>query len=195
MNDDKAALLTFLTHTRLIDPATAATIAGYFNPVSINQNEFFLKAGRICNEYLFLETGFMRAYTLNTEGAEITTGFYPARRVVFEVASYFQRNASKESIQALTPCTGWVITYEQFQELFHTQPLFREFARSLLVRGLVAMKERMLNMITQTAEERYENLLQQHPELLQQAPLKYIATYLGVTDTSLSRIRKELLKK
>jgi hypothetical protein len=64
-----------------------------------------------------------------------------------------------------------------------------------LVRGYAALKARMLSMITDTAEERYEKLLQSNPEVFQHAALKHIASYLGITDTSLSRIRKELTKK
>ena len=85
--------------------------------------------------------------------------------------------------------------WEQLNMLFHSLPEFREFGRSILVKGFTALKNRMLSMITETAEERYAHLLQNKPEIFQHAPLKTIASYLGITDTSLSRIRKELAKK
>jgi CRP-like cAMP-binding protein len=90
---------------------------------------------------------------------------------------------------------GCSITFEQLNHLFHSLPEFREFGRRILVRGYAALKARMLSMITDTAEERYEKLLQSNPEVFQHAALKHIASYLGITDTSLSRIRKELTKK
>ena len=74
-------------------------------------------------------------------------------------------------------------------------PEFREFGRSLLVSGFASLKSRMLSMITATAEERYEKLLQTNPSIFQTAALKHIASYLGVTDTSLSRIRKKFAKQ
>jgi len=64
-----------------------------------------------------------------------------------------------------------------------------------LVKAFASLKVRMLSMITETAEERYEMLIKRNPEIFQFAPLKYIASYIGVTDTSLSRIRKEFAKK
>ncbi|HEY0751463.1 MAG TPA: Crp/Fnr family transcriptional regulator, partial [Chitinophagaceae bacterium] len=74
----------------------------------------------------------------------------------------------------------------------HSIPEFREFGRSILVRGFSNLKLRMLSMITETAEQRYASLLQHNPEIFQYAPLKYIASYLGITDSSLSRIRKDI---
>jgi hypothetical protein len=79
--------------------------------------------------------------------------------------------------------------------LFHSVPEFRDFGRSILVKGFASLKTRMLSMITETAEERYASLLQNNPDVFQYAPLKQIASYLGITDTSLSRIRKDMMKK
>jgi CRP-like cAMP-binding protein len=142
-----------------------------------------------------LENGFMRAFAYDTAGNDITTNFYEGSQVVFEVSSFFNRTKSQENIQAITDCEGWVITYEELNYLFHALPEFREFGRHLLVKGFALLKTRMLSMITETAEERYKRLLNHNAEIFQYAPLKYIASYLGVTDTSLSRIRKEFSKK
>ena len=109
--------------------------------------------------------------------------------------SFFNCVRSKENIQAQTDCEGWYITYKQLNYLFHSLPEFREFGRSVLVKGFSELKIRMLSMITETAEDRYAQLLINNPEIFKQVPLKNIATYLGITDTSLSRIRKELSKK
>jgi ribosomal protein L10 len=79
--------------------------------------------------------------------------------------------------------------------LFHEVPEFREFARMVLVREFAAYKQRTLAMINKSAEERYIELLSDNREIFQHAQLKHIASYLGVTDTSLSRIRREFSKK
>ena len=158
-------------------------------------NGFLLKQGQVCNDFLFLEKGFMRAFTLNTEGKEITTNFYLPNAIVFEVASYFKRTPTSENIQALSDCIGWIGKYDTFQILFHTIPEFREFGRANFVNAFVALNIRTLSMINLTAEQRYENLMNTKPEIFQNAPLKHIASYLGITDTSLSRIRKEFTQK
>ena len=188
-------LIRFLQSSNLVPYSKAIEIADQFIKKNIPKNDLWLKEGRICNEYLFLEHGFMRAYAFDTEGNEITTGFYADSSVVFEVSSFFNRNTSKENIQAITDCSGWYITYEQLNTLFHSIYEFREFGRSILVKGFAALKMRMLSMITETAEEGYAQLIRTNPEIFQYAQLKHIASYLGITDTSLSRIRKEFSKK
>lgn len=192
---EKENLIQFLQNTNLVPFQMAIEISNHFIHKEIGKNEFFLKEGKISNEYLFLENGFMRAFAFDTDGNDITTNFYSNNHVVFEVSSFFNRTISRENIQALNDCTGWSITYEQLNMLFHTLPEFRDFGRHILVKGFASLKVRMLSMITETAEERYEMLIKSNPEIFQFASLKYIASYLGVTDTSLSRIRKEFAKK
>lgn len=188
-------LVQFFQRSNLVSHQNAEEIAAQFFHKPLSKNSFQLRARQICDEYLFLETGFMRAFAYNTAGHEVTTNFFTPGQVVFEVSSFFNRTASKETIQALTDCSGWYISYEQLNLLFHTMPDFREFGRSVLVKGYAALKVRMLSQITETAEERYVRLLQTAPDIFQIAPLKYIASYLGITDTSLSRIRNSFAAK
>lgn len=191
----KESLRAFFQSTNLVSFATAKEIADQFQHKTILKTQFQLTAGKICDEYLFLEKGCMRAFAHDTKGNEVTTGFYSQGQVVFEVSSFFDRTRSKENIQALADCEGWYISYAQLNALFHSLPEFREFGRSVLVKGFAGLKTRMLSAITETAEERYAALLKTNPGIFQQAPLKNIASYLGITDTSLSRIRKEFAKK
>jgi CRP-like cAMP-binding protein len=188
-------LVQFFCASNLIPRQTAERMAAQFSPKTIQKNKYFLRAQHVSREYFFLEEGLMRAFAHDLDGNEVTTHFYNPGNVVFEVSSFFNRIPSKENIQALTDCSGRVITYEQLNHFFHSIPEFREFGRSILVKGFAALKTRMLSMITETAEERYAHLLQTAPELFQVVPLKYIASYLGITDTSLSRIRKEFAAK
>jgi CRP-like cAMP-binding protein len=188
-------LKQFFRSSGLVSQEKAAEIAEQFFPKTMTKHAFLLHERQIANEYLFLDQGFMRAFAHDVNGNDVTTDFYTPGQVVFEVSSFFNRTASKENIQALTDCSGWFITYEQLNHFFHAIPEFRAFGRSVLVKGFAALKVRMLSQITETAEERYANLLRTKPEILQAAPLKYIASYLGITDTSLSRIRKEFASK
>ena len=89
----------------------------------------------------------------------------------------------------------WHLTFDELQEVFHAMPMFREFGRTILINSYGNLKQRMLSMHHQTAEERYAKLLQTNPDIFQHTSLKNIASYLGVTDTSLSRIRKEFARR
>ena len=193
--ENKDLLLHFIRQTLPIEDEKALQITTRFTRKILRKGDVFLKEGKVSDEYLFLEDGFMRSYLFDTEGNEVTVNFFSQKSLVFEVGSFFQRVPSQENIQALADCSGWVLTYNQLNDLFHTFPEFREFGRAVLVKGFIAFKNRTLSMINKTAEQRYEALLKSNPEIFRNAPLKYIASYLGITDTSLSRIRKEFSKK
>ena len=188
---NREPLTRFLQSTGYISAPQAEEIAGSFTHRVIGRNELLLRAGKVSNEYLLLDLGIVRAFAHDAAGREVTTGFFSAGQVVLEVASFFNRTPSQESIQTLTDCAGWCITYQALNELFHTRPEFREFGRGLLVRELARLKTQLLGLATETAKARYERLLQSNPEILQHVALKHVASYLGVTDSSLSRIRAE----
>jgi CRP-like cAMP-binding protein len=192
---DRSVLISILKSSAHLPEDRAEYIAEQFQFKKLSRGEKFIKAARVANEYLFLQTGIIRSFLLDLEGNEITMNFYVAGEMVFEVASFFQRQPSQETFEAVTECAGWVLNYETLNELFHALPEFREFGRAMLVKGFITFKQRTLSLINKTAEERYELLLQSKPEIFQHASLKYIASYLGVTDTSLSRIRKSFSTK
>ena len=189
---DTTALRQFFQAVHPLSDAIASEIAAHFTPAHLKKGAYFLQEGARSNDYLFLEKGIIRSFLFDTKGTEVTTNFYSSGNVVFEAASFFQRIPSQENFIAVTDCTGWTISFSQLNAIFHAMPAFRETGRAILVKTLVTLKMRTLSMINQTAEQRYAALLSSHPEIFQHVPLKYIASYLGITDTSLSRIRKEL---
>jgi len=188
-------LIELLSGPGIIEDENAREIARRFTRHTYEKGDFMLRAGQVNDVYLSLETGAMRAFACDTDGNEVTTNFFTPGRVVFEVSSFFNRTPSNENIHALTRCTGWALTFEDLNDLFHALPSFRDFGRHTLVKNFSLLKARTLSMISQTAEQRYASLLEQWPEIFQYAQLKHVATYLGVTDTSLSRIRREFAKR
>jgi hypothetical protein len=105
------------------------------------------------------------------------------------------RRPMREYFQATKDCVCWELDFEMFQTLFHSIESFREQGRATLVGSYFAMKERNISMITDQAKDRYARLMKEKPDIFRNASLKHIATYLGITDTSLSRIRKEIVNK
>ena len=171
-----------------------ASVVQYFKPKAFQKNEFVLEEGRVCQIYCFMEEGFMRAYTYDHDGNEVTTALYSPRQIVCDLSSFFKRIPAQEYIQTLTDSKVWYISFEELQHIFHAMPYFREFGRLILVNSYTQLKQRMLSMLQETAETRYSRLMETNPMIFQHVPLKIIASYIGVTDTSLSRIRKEYAK-
>jgi len=170
-------------------------IIGKHQKTSFSKNEFLLKEGQISNAYFCIEKGLIRSYVYDYNGNDITTGFIGENGLAIDVVSLFNRVPTMEYFQALTDVECYAIDLDTFQELYHSIKGFNEWGRGWMAQSLFQLKQRSIAMISDSATERYERLQQEHPQILQQAPLKYIASYLGVTDTSLSRIRKELTHK
>lgn len=196
MSQAKQKLVQFILKIQpLLTEEQAVNVAGFFNEKVIPKGEIFLSKGKVSDEYYYLEEGCVRSYTQNLEGEDVTTGLYSSSRVVCELMSFFMRVPAQENYLALSNCRTWFINFQTIQKAFHSLPEFREFGRALLVNEYGRLKTRMLSTLHETAEERYANLLISNPDIFQFAPLKNIASYLGITDTSLSRIRKEFARK
>lgn len=191
----KDNLIQFVQSVLPMNNAKAEQIAEKFKRRQTARNEYLLVEGSVCSESHIIEEGIMRSYIYDLEGNDITTAFCSKQMFASDLLSFFKRIPSKENIQALTDCQTWYITYDDMQESFHAIPEFREFGRLNIINQFGTLHQRMLSMLQQTAEQRYSDLVYTNPEILQHVPLKYIATYLGITDTSLSRIRKEFIKK
>jgi CRP-like cAMP-binding protein len=163
-----------------------------FTLITIAKNDYLLQEGTIEKKYWFVESGFVRSYIIDTEGNDITFNLYAETDVVIDYPSFFFFAPTRENIQALTDCVCWEINFNDFQELFSQIPNFRDQQRGLLVGSYFALKEHSISLIADQAKVRYLKLLKTKPNIIQNVSLKHIATFLGITDTSLSRIRKEI---
>lgn len=163
--------------------------------VCFKKGDLLLREGQVSDCYYVLEEGIVRSFVYDYDGNDISTNFFCRDDIVIEVASIFHHIPTKENIVCLTDCILWRIKFDDFQGLFETIPALTEWGRAWMAHQLFLTKKRALDIVSLAAIERYRQLLEEKPQILQQAPLKHIATYLGITDTSLSRIRKELVGK
>lgn len=163
-----------------------------FKQVNFSKNEYLLQEGKTENHYWFLESGFVRSFVNDTKGNDITTNFYAPGDIIIDWSSFFLRNPTRENIQGLTNCNCWQLDFETFQQLFHSIEAFREQGRRRLVSSYFTLKKQSVSLIADEARERYLRLLKEKPHIVQNVSLQHIATYLGITKFSLSRIRKEI---
>ena len=166
-------------------------VLAQFTKMEFKKNEPLIPSGKVAAYYYFLEKGFARSFAIDTEGNDITTKFFAQQDIVIDWRSYFLKKPCKETVVAITPCSGWRIQFSDFMKLFSIEA-FREVGRTRLVNNYFELKNHTVAMITDHAKDRYLDLIRTKPNIVQNVPLKYIATYLGITDTSLSRIRKEV---
>lgn len=163
-----------------------------FKKKTFNKGEYLIQEGTTLNKYWFVQEGFIRSFLIDTAGNDVSTNFFTTTDIVIDWVSFFMRVPTKDNIQALTDCVCWQLDFETFQQLFHSIKPFRESGRSRLVQSYFELKKQSTSLITDKAKDRYIRLITEKPQIIQNIPLKQIASYLGVTDTSLSRIRKEI---
>lgn len=185
-------LLEYVYNYPLLSENDLNEIGKAHHKVTLKKNSSILKEGDTMDCYYILENGLACAYVHDFDNQKITTEFFVDRDIVIVPSSLFQQVPSQENLKTITDCTLWKIAYDDFQELFQTIDGLKEWGRLWFTYQLVMTKQRSLDMITKTATERYLNLMKERPKIIQSAPLHLIASYLGITDSSLSRIRREI---
>jgi len=155
------------------------------------KGDFLLRQGRICTHSFQIKRGFARKFYLNN-GKEITTELFFKDDIAISLSSYIMQQPGKEFIQAITDVEVSVMDYASFQE---AKKIYPDLA---ILDGMIGdyysiwLEERLFQFHTMTAKERYHLLLTTQPEIIQHIPLTHIASYLGISLETLSRIRARI---
>lgn len=155
------------------------------------KKSILLKIGSVCNEIHFLVSGLARAYYIKDD-EEVTSWFMKENDVIISVQSFFRQTPSAECIELLEASRVISLHYDLLQKLYKKYPEFNFVGRVLTEHYYVLSEERAQSLRMQTAKERYEILMATHPGILLRAPLKYVASYLGMKPETLSRMRAQL---
>lgn len=158
-----------------------------------SKGEFLLRQGEISSELFFIEKGIARLFSYHN-GKEITTDFFFSSEFAGVYDSVVLKSPSIFSIQTLTDSAIYVIRRQRLKELAMTYPALIDIERTILSCYITDLQIRMLDMLSLSAAERYEHLLDTHPNIVKYLPANYISSYLGVAPETLSRIRREQLK-
>lgn len=175
-----------------IDKDAMMGITSAFKPVELKKGEFFLESGTLCKKMAFIETGYLRMFDV-VDGKEITFWIGTSGKFITSLSSFIFQTNNFWNIQAITDCKLHVISRQQHFELCETQPKWLEFDNLLLAHSFALLEQNMFAQLHTTAQQRFESLLKEEPSLFNQVPLQYIASMLGITPESLSRLRKNLV--
>lgn len=169
------------------------TLSSKHSKIEFKKNDILLRSGEISKSYILVASGLLRKYVIDVEGNEVTTSFSSSGDFAMVILSFFHQVPSNENVVAVTDGIGWEVSYADFMSVLNSVKGFGEWGRKWMSNQLFVSEQRSIDILVKTAKERYLEILHDNPELLKQIPLKYLASYLGVTDTSLSRIRKQIL--
>lgn len=162
-----------------------------FEEVNLRKNEHLLTEGKICRHLYFISHGALRGYYI-LDGKEITHWFAFEDHFVTSFHSFITQKPAVENIQLLETSTLWAISKDELLKLYDEFHEIERLVRITTEKYYLRLEERFVNSHFTAAAERYENLLQQRPHILDRVPLGYIASYLGITQETLSRIRSRI---
>ena len=160
-------------------------------PVTFLAGDYLAEAGKTANAIFFIETGIVRVFTLH-QGKEISMDFAFPGAFTTSYASFITRQPAAVNLQAITPVSGYAFHYSDLQQLYATSHQSERIGRLMAEYQYLNKYNRELSFLQLSAQERYAQLLQQHPEVVQHISVKQIASYLGIEPESLSRIRKNM---
>lgn len=163
-----------------------------FKEQSLKKGNHFIQEGQIAREIGFLTNGIIRAYYRNAEGNQYNKHFFTSPCFIGGYASLITGQPNQINQQALTDCMVLTANFGQFKALYSDHPDLESAARILAERFFVQKEQREIEIVLLDAEKRYQIFLREYPGLENRIPQYHIASYLGVTPTQLSRIRRKL---
>lgn len=184
----KDPIFKFFQHFNAISIEAEGAIAAICTQVTLKKNKDLQSIGHTCKIIYFMKKGAARIYYFK-DGTDVTESFFFENNIIARVESLFSGKPSRKAIQVLEDSELLAINANELFKLYDTYPEIERLFRKIFEAAYVDTVNRIEGIQFHTAEERYDSLLQEAPNVLKRVPLKYIASYLGITQVSLSRIR------
>ena len=184
----------FLAHVAryvALTPAETAELLTYFAPRHLRKKELLLRQGEVAHHEAFVVRGCLRAYHTDAAGREHIIRFAAENWWIGDLGSFHHGTPARYAIEALEDTDLLVYTKPDEEALLARLPQLETWFRQLYRSGIIALQQRMLDTISQTADERYEDFLRRYPSLEQRVPQYLVAAYLGITPQFLSQIRRK----
>lgn len=177
-------------------PIASLEICSTFYEIKeVKKNEIILREGEISDSTFFVEKGLLRMYSIDKAGKEHVIQFAPENWIISDTTSQLLNEKSRFYIEAIEESTVIITKEGFFENLSKIYPDVAEKNQRLMFNHIKSLQNRVNALISTTAEERYMDFLKKYPNLMLRAPQWMVASYLGITPESLSRVRKELAKK
>ncbi|MFN6945164.1 MAG: Crp/Fnr family transcriptional regulator [Cytophagaceae bacterium] len=174
----------------IVQAEDLSTIGSLFTASRLKKGDFFLKTGRPCEKLSFIKSGLLRIY-VTLEDKEVTQWISTKGYFVTDLSSLIFDSPARWNIQALADTDLYTISKNDYQKIGDLIPKWHELEKLFLAKCFTIMEDRIFGHLSMTAEERYYAFFENNKELFNQVPLQYIASMLGMTPETFSRIRKK----
>lgn len=160
-----------------------------FRPKRMLKRQFLQQEGDVCRELTFVEKGALYAYSMDSKGNRRVLRFAFEGWWIGDVQSLFTGEPSTQTIEVLEDSELLILDKKKHEELLREIPAYERYQRIILQNAYVALQQRLENALGLTAEEKYVRLLEQNPQFMNRVPLNLVASYLGLSPETLSRVR------
>ena len=174
-----------------IDDKEIDKILTCFKPKTIKRNTILLSEGEICKEFYFVESGCIRTYYITKQGHEKTRYVAFDGSIATSLSSFISQKPSLEFVDTLENSELYVISHKNFYQLVSDYPEWEKFYRMLLEMAYLYQNKKIENLITLSAKQRYDKVLAETPIYLQRLSNKILASYLDITQETLSRLKSK----
>lgn len=164
------------------------TVKPYYTPRKLRKRQFLVQEQQVVEHMYLVENGLLKTSYINNEGKEYVVQFATNNWWVSDFAAFYKQEKATLAIDCLEDTEVLAISYQGLAELCQKVPKMEHFSRVKANFGYIALQQRILSMMNQSVKERYQQFVQQYPDLLQRIPKQLIAGYLGVSRETLSRI-------
>ena len=189
MKADFSELFNLLDTFYILHQNTKLALSNCIKTKEYKNGEIILSQGNTNKNLYFLKKGLVRAFYYKDE-KELTSWIFPENTLFISVYSFLTQTPSFETIEAIEDCKIYFISYSKLQELYTSHLDLNVVGRKLTEMYYVQMAERATNLRMIDSKTRYENFIKNYPNLINRIPLGYVASYLGMSQETLSRIRK-----
>lgn len=165
--------------------------SGAFKQIELKKNDFLVRENEVCRYFCFIESGILQ-HSILINDEEKTTFLALKNTVTSSLNSFLFEKPSRKSIKALFDCKLWFLDQSTFKDLVKTNEAFHQFYYTLIEKQICLIDDYRIDLLTLTPEERYSKLLATEPNLIQEVPLHYLASFLGISARHMSRIRKNV---
>ena len=162
----------------------------FFTVKTLNKSDFFIKEGEVCSEIAYIKSGIFRSFYLSGNEEEITSCIKFPGSLMTAYSSFITGQSTFVNMQAILPAELLVVQKSVLDDLAKNNPNWMKFLKIIAEQQYVELEKRTFQFQSDNAAQRYKVLLEKHPEYIQSIPLQYLASYLGITQRHLSRIRK-----
>jgi CRP-like cAMP-binding protein len=188
-------LLTSIEEKILLTPNDKSSIKAFFIPKKVRKRQYILNAGDVCRYITFVEKGMLRSFTVDDEGHEHVVQFAIEGWWISDVGSFLSGGNALYNIEALEDAEVLNLTKQAMDEMLNIIPAMERYFRLLMQNNIVALQRRVIASMSLSAEEKYLKLMDVCPDIINRAPQQYVASYLGITPETLSRIRKQVAQR